>query len=167
MKTNESKRRTSSLTKIATLVPLVMTITLSQGCRQEQATEDVSPSVEYVVKQDTLSEWQLLQMAIIMTESEFKPDALGRDNDAGLYQMIPIYVAEVNRLSGSSFTHEDAFDIEKSMQMFDIYQSFKNPEHDVDLAIYYHNKASWYRRKVLENYDFVKRYEAVRGKLCE
>ena len=121
--------------------------------------------IEYVKAEDTLTDWQLLQMAIIMTESEFHPDALGDNNDAGLYQMIPIYVAEVNRLSGADYSHEDAYDIDKAMAMFEIYQSYKNPEHDRDLAIYYHNNASWYKRKVLENYEFVQRYEAVRAKM--
>ena len=113
---------------------------------------------------DTLSEWSLLQLAIAMTESEFKPDAVGKTEDFGIYQITPIYVKEINRLLGEeAYTHDQAFDMTKSVEMFNVFQSFKNPEKDIDTAIYFHNKASWYKTKVLRNYETVKRYEELRS----
>lgn len=113
---------------------------------------------------DTLSEWSLLQLAIAMTESEFNPDAIGKTKDYGIYQITPIYVDEINRLLGEKeYTHAQAFDITKSVEMFNVFQSFKNPEKDIETAIYFHNKASWYKRKVMRNYETVKRYEELRS----
>lgn len=117
---------------------------------------------------DTLSDWNTLQLAIAMTESEFNPNAVGKTNDYGIYQITPIYVKEVNRLLGSQvYTHNQAFDIEKSVEMFNIMQSFKNPNQDIETAIYFHNKAPWYKKKVLRNYETVKRYETLRSILQE
>lgn len=115
---------------------------------------------------DTLSEWNTLQLAIAMTESEFNPRAVGKTKDYGIYQITPIYVAEVNRLLGKNvYTHDQAFDINKSVEMFNILQAHKNPNQDIDKAIYYHNRASWYKKRVLHNYDTVKRYETLRSVL--
>jgi predicted CoA-binding protein len=117
---------------------------------------------------DTLSDWNTLQLAIAMTESEFNPKAVGKTKDYGIYQITPIYVKEVNRLLGNQvYTHNQAFDIEKSVEMFNILQSYKNPDQDINKAIYYHNKADWYRKKVLKNYETVKRYETLRAVLQE
>lgn len=113
---------------------------------------------------DNLSDWNTLQLAIAMTESEFNPKAVGKTNDYGIYQITPIYVKEVNRLLGKqAYTHNQAFDIEKSVEMFNVMQSFKNPNQDIETAIYFHNKAPWYKKKVLKNYETVKRYEALRS----
>ena len=119
-------------------------------------------------QKDTLSEWNTLQMAIAMTESKFNPDAVGTSMDYGIYQITPIYVKEINRLLGEQvYTHDQAFNIEKSVEMFNVMQSFKNPEQDIDKAIYFHNKAPWYKKKVMMNYEIVKRYETLRSILCE
>lgn len=125
---------------------------------------DVSePIAEEVKQDDTLSDWSTLQLAIAMTESEFNPKAVGKTNDYGIYQITPIYVKEINRLLGDQvYTHNQAFDIEKSVEMFNIMQSFKNPDQDIETAIYFHNKAPWYKKKVLKNYETVKRYEELR-----
>lgn len=124
--------------------------------------------VKYQPVRDTLTDWNALQLAIAMTESEFKPNAIGNTKDYGIYQITPIYVAEVNRLLGQQeYTHDQAFDITKSVEMFNILQSYKNPNQDLELAIYYHNKASWYKKRVLKNYETVKRYETLRAVLQE
>lgn len=60
-----------------------------------------------------LTEWGKLILAISFTESRFNPDAVGKAGDSGHMQLVPIYVAEVNRLYGTSYTIEDAFDIDK------------------------------------------------------
>ena len=116
---------------------------------------------------DTLSEWDMVQLAIAMTESRLNPDATGKAKDGGVLQITPIYVAEANRLSGNNYSHEDAYDIGKSLEMFGIVQSHYNPEKDLDTAIRRHNPgaSSGYARKVKENLELVKRYEAVRATL--
>lgn len=128
----------------------------------KQRVQELSQS-RVEIEKDSVDSWMFLQLAIAMTESEFDPDAVGASKDYGIYQITPIYVAEVNRLLGSEvYQHSDSFDIQKSVEMFNILQSFKNPNHDIDLAIYYHNKAPWYKKRVLQNYQFVLRYEQLR-----
>lgn len=114
---------------------------------------------------DTLDSWQKLQLAIIWTESKADPAAVGKDNDGGLYQMVPIYVAEVNRVCGTSYTHADVFDPDKAIEIFNAMQDAKNPGHDIETAIYFHNKSANYRRAVMENYELICRMEEVRAKL--
>ena len=128
----------------------------------------MAENVYQVSAPDTLSDWNTLQLAIAMTESEFNPKAVGKTKDYGIYQITPIYVKEINRLLGDQvYTHDQAFDINKSVEMFNIMQSFKNPEQDIETAIYFHNKAPWYKKKVLRNYQTVKRYETLRSILQE
>lgn len=109
-----------------------------------------------------LSEWEMLQMAIILTESRFNPDATGAAKDAGLYQMTPVYVAEVNRVAGTDYVHADAYDPDKAVAMFAALQGHYNPSRNTDTAIYFHNKSAAYRQRVLKNLELIRRYEAAR-----
>jgi len=130
--------------------------------------EPVIVEVPAAPQQDTLSEWEMLQLAIARTESRYRPEIVGSANDFGIYQIVPIYVKEINRLSGyEAFQHEDALHIGKSIEMFNVMQDFKNPGHDIDLAIRFHNKSEAYRRAVQDNYQVVLRYETLRKALIE
>lgn len=111
---------------------------------------------------DDLTSWQLLQLAIIYTESRFNADALGAAGDAGLYQITPIYVAEVNRIAGTDYRPEDAFDPDKAVAIFAAMQDHYNPSRDTDFALHYHHKGESYRRAVLDNLEVIRRYEAAR-----
>ena len=113
------------------------------------------------VEEDSLSDWQVLEMAIMMTESRFNPDAIGATSDWGVMQITPVYVAEANRFGGE-FTHEDAFSIEKSLEMFSIVQGNHNPDGDIERAIRLHNKAPWYAKRVKENIALIRRMEEAR-----
>ncbi len=149
------------------LIPLfALVIGLAIGARKPAETLTVT---EYVPVRDTLSDWQLLQMGIAMTESRFDPSVTGSCQDGGIYQITPIYVREANRLSGQHYTHEDTYDIAKSLEMFAIVQDYYNPSHSEEEAIRRHNPggAGWYAARVKENLEFVKRYEAVRAALIE
>lgn len=118
-----------------------------------------------------LSDWQMLQMAIAKTESEFKADAVGSSNDRGIFQITPIYVKEANRLQHDiTYTHDDAFDIAKSIEMFGIVQGHHNPGRSLERAVAKHNPGGdsiGYSRRVRENYEFVRAYEAVRKELIK
>jgi len=116
---------------------------------------------------DTLTQWQALQLAIALTESRFNPDAEGTADDRGILQIRPIYVAEVNRITGENYQPTDAFDIEKSLEMFALLQDYHNPEHDIDRAIWLHNKSANYRRNVLDNLELIYRMERVRNALTK
>ena len=121
-----------------------------------------SPKVEPMTE---LSEWEITQLALILTESQMDSLAVGKANDLGILQITPIFVDEVNRLVGKDqFTHQDALSPEKSLQMLAIYQSHKNPTHDTDKAIQLHNPKGGYAyaRKVKKNITRVKTYEYYR-----
>lgn len=110
----------------------------------------------------TLTEWQQLQLAIAITESQCNPSATGNTNDGGLLQIRPIYVSEVNRVSGTSYTHKDVYTPASAIDMFNRMQMYYNPEKDISKAIYYHNKSKDYKTKVIRSMEFVKRYENCR-----
>lgn len=115
---------------------------------------------------DTLTDWSIMQLAIIKVESEYDPSAIGKAGDYGLYQITGIYTDEVNRIVGDSvFSHEDAFDPYMAMDMFGIYQSHHNGSHDIDKAIYLHNPKGYdrgYSSKVMCNMEEMKKYEELR-----
>lgn len=112
-----------------------------------------------------LDEWEVLKLAIIKTESEFNPLAVGKTNDFGIFQITPIYVKEVNRILGEErYTHEDAFSPMKSIEMFNIMQGKHNPHKDIERAISLHNPTatSAYSVKVRKNMAEIERYETLR-----
>lgn len=114
---------------------------------------------------DTLSDWETMKLAIIKTESEFNPFAVGTKGDLGLFQITPIYVKEVNRILGEeAYIHEDAFCPEKAMEMFNIMQNHHNPKHDISKAITLHNPTALpqYAIKVRKNMEWVRQYEQLR-----
>lgn len=125
--------------------------------------EDRYVRIDTVAVSMPLDDWQVLQMAIAFTESRFDPDAVGKAHDSGILQLTPIYVAEVNRVAGTDYTLQDAFDIEKALEIFETMQAVKNPTKDIETAIRYHNKAGYYRSTVLRNMTFIRNYEAVRA----
>ena len=154
------------------IVLLIAIVALSACAKKEPAPEYHWSTIEllkeyYGEPEPSLTDFDKLTLAIALTESRFQPDAVGKDDDLGILQIRPVFVEEANRVSGSNFRHEDAFDIDSSLAMFNAIQSHYNAEHDLDKAIRLHNKADWYRAKVLENYALICRMEIVRAKLVQ
>ena len=151
---------------------LLFAIICSAGCSKSPAPQPEHhwSTIEllkeyYGEPEPALTDFDKITLAIALTESRFQPDAVGKDDDLGILQIRPVFVEEANRVSGSNFRHEDAFDIDSSLAMFNAIQSHYNAEHDLDKAIRLHNKADWYRARVLENYELICRMEIVRAKL--
>ena len=115
--------------------------------------------------QGELTDWQVLQLAIAYTESRFNPAAVGKAQDSGILQITPIYVAEVNRIAGTDYVLQDAFDPVKSLEMWDLMQAHYNEGRDLERAIALHNRAPQYRAAVLQNMEWIRRYEAFREQL--
>lgn len=122
---------------------------------------------EYHRQKEGLTEFQMLTMAIALTESRFREDAVGTAGDSGVLQIRECYINEVNRLCGTDYTIEDAFDIGKSIEIFYKMQEAKNPSYNLDTAIRLHNKSDAYRQTVLRNLEEIKRYEKVREELTK
>lgn len=147
---------------------LILLISLLAGCTHPDPVKPPQWSaVELLRKQhkEELTEWDKLILAICWTESRFDPSALGKNQDAGIMQITPIYVEEVNRVSGTNFKHEDAYSIEMSLEMFALMNEAKNPEKDIERAIYLHNKSDYYKKTVLENLKMIERMEVLRSKI--
>ena len=60
---------------------------------------------------------------------------------------------------------EDARNLEKSLEMFEILQNYHNPDRDFIQTIYYHNKSTSYRNRVIKNYNMFLAYEKMREKI--
>lgn len=92
--------------------------------------------------------WERLVHAICMVESSCDDNARNKTSSAsGRFQMLKIYVDEVNRIEGKRiYSYNDRFNPIKAREMFDIYQQHYNPNKDIDKAIVLH------RGKVSEKY---------------
>lgn len=147
----------------------IIAITLASCAPEVEQPEYHWSAVELLRSQhrEELTDWQMLQLAIVYTESKFRPEVTGKNQDGGCYQMTPIYVREVNRIAGTDYAHEDVYDPDKAIEIFGKMQDAKNPGHDIDTAIYFHNKSASYKRVVLENLELIKRYETFRAKLVQ
>ena len=79
---------------------------------------------------------QFLIESIIQVESNGKHLAINIKEDAvGVFQIRRIMVQEVNRIIGSNtFTFDDRFNPDKSLQMFIIIQGRYNPTMDLEIA---------------------------------
>lgn len=135
-----------------------------QKKQQEKVVEEKIKEV-YVAGEE-LDEWTILQMAIAKTESEYNPEAMGSSGDLGVFQITEIFVHEANRLLGKEiYNHLDAFDIEKSVEMFNVVQEGHNPDKSISKAIAVQNPGGGsigYGKRVYQNLAFVKRYEDMR-----
>lgn len=145
----------------------------SQKQKQERVVEEKIKEV--YVEGEELDEWTILTMAIMKTESEFDPSRIGATQDVGIMQFTPIAVEEVNRilrLEGreEEYSHLDAFDIEKTIEMFNIIQNYHNKEQNISKAIHQHNPGGasiGYGKKVYDNIRFIKRMEEARKELVK
>lgn len=99
--------------------------------------------------------WERLVHAICMVESGCDDNAKNKTSSAsGRFQMLKIYVDEVNRIKGKrTYSYNDRFDPLKAREMFEIYQQHYNPDKDIDRAIILHRGkvSKSYIRKVKEN----------------
>lgn len=137
---------------------LVSLFIFSLGCDlnnpiTEFDIEEIPEEIEEV------TEWDVLVEALIQVESEGNPFAVGKTNDLGILQITPIYVKDVNRILGEErFTLDCRVDIDKSLEMFEIYQSYYNPDRDINRAIKLHNPGagSDYREKILSKINELK-----------
>lgn len=148
-----------------------------QYCQKNKQEKVVEEKIKEVyVEGEELDEWTILTMAIMKTESEFDPTQIGSSQDLGILQCTQIYVEEVNRIlrmqegNQKEYSHLDAFDIRKSIEMFNIVQGYHNKEHSISKAISGHNPGGasiGYGKKVYDNIRFIKRMEEARKELIK
>ena len=108
-------------------------------------------------------DWNPVMEAIIHVESRGDAKAVS-GNSCGAMQITPILVRECNnilkkRKSKKRFTMQDRFSVQKSKEMFLLYQSYFNPKNNVEKAIrswnggmnYSVNRTQRYYNKVMAN----------------
>ena len=106
---NESTKfvKTYAIVCLYTITLLALGFILGAKAFKADSPTDSAPAQTSVAT--TLSEWEITQLALILTESQMDSLAVGKANDLGILQITPIFVDEVNRLVGKEqFTHQDA-----------------------------------------------------------
>lgn len=101
------------------------------------------------------TDWEKLILALIEVESNGNEKAIGKTNDVGVLQITPVYLADVNRILGNEiYCLNCRFDRQKSIEMFEIYQSHYNPNKNIERAIRLHNPRAGekYREKVFNEF---------------
>ena len=109
-------------------------------------------------------DWNPVMEAIIHVESRGDAKAVS-GNSCGAMQITPILVKECNnilkkRKSKKRFTLQDRFSVQKSKEMFLLYQSHYNPTNNVEKAIRSWNGGMNYSVKRTQGY-----YKKVMAKL--
>lgn len=141
---------------------------LFAGQIERKRAEMLIRQADTIVVRDPLplTDWQMLEMAIIETESKFNPRAEGECGSRGIFQITPIFVAEANRILGyDEFTIADCYDASRSLRMFRLVQYEKNPTFDIGIALRVHNpggSSSGYNDLVIKNYNKIVKYEKIR-----
>ena len=175
--TNDNKHLISGIIYSITIVVAFSAGAFTgQYCQKDKQEKIVEEKIKEVyVEGEELDEWTILTMAIMKTESEFDPSRIGATQDVGIMQFTPIAVEEVNRIlrlegKEEEYSHLDAFDIEKTIEMFNIIQGYHNKEQNISKAIHQHNPGGasiGYGKKVYDNIRFIKRMEEARKELVK
>ena len=154
----------SNFSKVWTLV--VIAILCTAGFTTKQKIYYEPPPV--VIQVDSLTEWQIFIMSLIEVECERNPKAKLKDA-IGPFQITPIYVEEINRLYNTKYIHEDAWDLDKSLQMFEMMNDYYNPKRNIDDAIKLHNPTadSRYSKKIKKRMELIRFNEQVRASIID
>ena len=121
---------------------LVPTIALA-GTKEKSSTFDWNPVID----------------AIIAVESEGNAKAIDYSGrSCGILQITPVLVKECNRIlkilkSTKRYVLGDRFNAAKSKEMFLLYQSFYNPQNDVEKAIRSWNGGIGYTKRGTQKYS--------------
>lgn len=118
-------------------------------------------------QESSLSEWDMFTLALMKVESNYEPKAVSSVGAKGYFQIMPIYVAEVNRIHNTNYVYEDVVNsFELSYEVFTLMQEAHNKEYNMDKALRLHNgNHKWYKRRVYKEMANIEKYEAMRQKV--
>jgi hypothetical protein len=103
-------------------------------------------------------DWTDIMEAIIKVESSGNPRAFNpKNNCAGILQITPILVKDCNQIlsrrkSKVRYTLQDRYNVEKSKEMFVLWQETYNPQHDLERAIRLWNGGPGFAKRSTEAY---------------
>lgn len=112
--------------------------------------------IEVVRIEKQTVDWNKLIEAIIWRESRGNDNSVNhKSNAVGCLQITPIYLKQCNKIAGhEKYKLSDRYSRSESIEMFNLYQSYFNPEKDLHLAIKLHNpRANYsYHRDIEKKY---------------
>ena len=119
---------------------------------------------EHKCKADSLSNWDIFTLALMKVESEYRHNAVSRVGAKGYFQIMPVYVDEVNRVHNTNYLYEDVVkSFELSNEVFNLMQEAHNKEFSIDKALILHNgDHKWYKRRVYNAMADIEKYEKMR-----
>ena len=125
-------------------------------------TENEEEMTEEAVEEKTVDVWDLFIEAVIWQESRGNENAIGDKGAAvGVLQIHPIMVREANRIIAmktgkkDTYSYDDRYDREKSIQIFKTVQDFHNKEHSYKraLEIWNKNHPSSYEDNIMRKFN--------------
>ena len=144
------------------------TITLSNELTATKAELAIAQQkIESISNKDALSEWDVFTLALMKVESNYEPKATSSVGAKGYFQIMPIYVEEVNRVHKTNYVYEDVVrSFEKSYEVFTLMQEAHNKDFSMDKALRLHNgNHKWYHRRVYNEMSNIQKYEEMRKKV--
>lgn len=158
---------------IASVIVLIFlawkTITLSNELSATKAELTIAQQkIESISEDDdVLSEWDVFTLALMKVESNYEPAAVSSVGAKGYFQIMPIYVEEVNRVHKTNYVYEDVVrSFEKSYEVFTLMQEAHNKDFSMDKALRLHNgNHKWYHRRVYNEMSNIQKYEEMRQKV--
>ena len=135
-----------------------------------KATNEKLASVEQELAEhmckheDPLSEWDLFTLALMKVESDYDLTAKSSVGARGYFQIMPIYVDEVNRVHKTNYVYEEVVgSLEQSYEVFILMQEAHNKDFSMDKALTLHNgNHKWYKKRVYNAMEDIAKYEEVR-----
>jgi hypothetical protein len=134
----------------------------------QQEIESISnEDTKQEIKKDTLSEWDVFTLALMKVESNYDNAAVSSVGAKGYFQIMPIYVEEVNRVHKTNYVYEDVVrSFEKSYEVFTLMQEAHNKDFSMDKALRLHNgNHKWYHQRVYNEMSNIQKYEEMRQKV--
>ena len=131
------------------------------------ATKAELAIAQSISNKDDLSEWDVFTLALMKVESNYEPAAVSSVGAKGYFQIMPIYVEEVNRVHKTNYVYEDVVrSFEKSYEVFTLMQEAHNKDFSMDKALRLHNgNHKWYHRRVYNEMSNIQKYEEMRQKV--
>ena len=117
--------------------------------------------------ENPLSEWDMFTLALMKVESDYDVTAESSVGAKGYFQIMPIYVEEVNRVHKTNYIYEDVVgSFEKSYEVFTLMQEAHNKDFSMDKALVLHNgNHKWYKKRVYKEMANIEKYEEMRQRV--
>ena len=158
---------------VLSLVALFFIGRTSVLSKELKATKAELANVEQELKDhmckpaDPLSDWDMFTLALMKVESDYDVTAESSVGARGYFQIMPIYVEEVNRVHKTNYVYEDVVgSFEQSYEVFTLMQEAHNKDFSMDKALVLHNgNHKWYKKRVYKEMANIEKYEEMRQRV--